>query len=220
MTIVFSKTFGRDFVKICVFIDMKLEHYGCLILAGGKSSRMGMNKALLEIDGKSFISILQCELSQFGEKYISANFEINDLNPGYVVIADYIHNIGPVSGILSALEASEKEALFVVACDMPFVTIELARKLFKVWEKNKSNILVVSDNSGKVHPLCGIYSRKNIFSIRKAVEEGNYRMMDIISCSDSEIIQLSSIGFSDTIVVNINTPEDYMNLQEVLHHKI
>ena len=193
--------------------SMKLEDYGCIILAGGKSRRMGKDKALLKINESSFIEILQTELSPLGEKFISSNNEAINHNPSYTVLCDEFIDAGPLSGILRALEVTRKDALFVVACDMPFITIKFVKKLFEEWNKMHSEILVVKDCNDRIHPLCGIYKKSLKYTIRDMLMHNKHRMLDLINNADSAILSLSDLGFDDKIVSNINTPEEYMELQ-------
>ena len=105
---------------------------GCVILAGGKSSRMGKDKALLEFDGTNFIEKIAGELSFFEEKLIARgnNSSVTRLQKeSWKIIPDIYPEHGPMGGIHAALKECEAEQLFCVSCDMPFITGELAKWL-------------------------------------------------------------------------------------------
>ena len=97
---------------------------GCAILAGGKSSRMGTDKALLEYDGKQFIMQIAEELAWFNERIIArgSNSGFGDeIECNWKVIPDIFPDHGPISGLHVALSCCESDALFVVTCDMPLI---------------------------------------------------------------------------------------------------
>ena len=117
------------------------------LMTGGKNRRMdGKKKLFLELEGKSFLESILDALQGFDKIYLSvedqAPYECLDLP----MIVDEIPEIGPIGGIYSRLKACEEEALFVVACDMPFVTKEAVRRLLDVFShRNKITIAWADD---------------------------------------------------------------------------
>lgn len=111
---------------------------GCAILAGGKSSRMGTDKALLEYDGKQFIMQIAEELSWFDERIIARGSNCgfgDEIARQWKVIPDIYPDHGPIGGLHAALSCCETDALFVVTCDMPLIKSELVRKLCMEMQK-------------------------------------------------------------------------------------
>jgi len=101
-----------------------------IILAGGKSSRMGTNKALLKINEKTNIERMADKLKLFFDDIIlvtndSEQYEFLELKTA----ADHYPGMGPLAGVHAGLLASDYDLNFIVACDMPFVSAELAEAL-------------------------------------------------------------------------------------------
>lgn len=125
---------------------------GCAILAGGKSSRMGTDKALLEYEGKQFIRQIAEELSWFDERIIArgSNGGFGDeLEREWTVIPDIYPEHGPIGGLHAVLSACESDALFVVTCDMPLIESELVRELCELMQREpkKQSGMVLDDRN-------------------------------------------------------------------------
>ena len=106
---------------------------GCVILAGGKSSRMGEDKALLTYEGKNFVEKIAEELNFFEEKMIARG---NNPVPGdfvkkdsWEVLPDEYENHGPLGGLHAALKKCRSDAMFVVTCDIPLISKRLVKEI-------------------------------------------------------------------------------------------
>lgn len=194
---------------------------GCIILAGGKSSRMGEDKALLEYEGKYFIEKITEELSFFDEKIIargnnSALTEITD--SGWKVIPDIYPDHGPMGGLHAALKECESNAMFVVTCDMPLITGELIKEICEVFErqcklaeiKEQYDALISVTHDGKYHPLCGIYQKGLHQLMGEHLEQDNNRMMSILKNCHVKYLKLDEDASRQ--LANVNTRKEYMEL--------
>ena len=149
---------------------------GAIILAGGKSSRMKTNKALLKFDEKTNIERIKDELKQVFDDIIlvTNNPEIYQfLN--IKTVSDQFPGSGPLAGIHAGLEASDYEENIVVACDMPFLNPALIRNMLG---RCKGFDVVVPDLKGELQPLHAIYSRRCIGHIQERIAEGEFRIFD------------------------------------------
>jgi molybdopterin-guanine dinucleotide biosynthesis protein A len=184
------------------------------ILAGGKSSRMGgRNKALLEIDGQTFISRIYSRLSPlFGETIIISN-EINDFNlPNVNFYADVIENAGPLGGIHSAMVNSSRPCVFIVSCDMPFADPKIASVLSNLFITLKSEILVPTINTYK-EPLFAVYSRDLQSKIESIIAHAEGRpISDLFNVANTNYFNLPLSAAVKNCFTNINTIEDYNRL--------
>lgn len=192
---------------------------GCAILAGGKSSRMGTDKALLEYEGKQFIMQIAGELSWFGERIIArggnSGFE-GELEREWTVIPDVYPDHGPIGGLHAALSACKSDALFVVTCDMPLIESGLVRELCE-WmqgtdfgeERVDAYDAVISvDADGKIHPLCGVY-RKSVFPVlEEQIVSGQNRVMAVLRKLRVKYVTVDSPD-QEKQLANINTPQEY-----------
>ena len=108
---------------------------GCVILAGGKSSRMGTDKALLELNGKKFIEQISEELDWFEEKIIAHGNNRELSGTSWTLISDSYPNHGPIGGIHAALSVCQSDALFVVTCDIPLISKRLVKEICDIFEQ-------------------------------------------------------------------------------------
>ena len=139
--------------------------YG-LILVGGKSSRMGQDKAALDFHGMHQSEFCRSLLEPLCETVFLSNRAEQQDWPGHIglpQIHDRYEGIGPMGGLLSAMEAHPKAAWLVVACDMPFLT---PRALQKLVAARVSGALAVTYQSGmeepesRIEPLCTLYEAR------------------------------------------------------------
>jgi molybdopterin-guanine dinucleotide biosynthesis protein A len=135
----------------------KYENITAFILAGGLSSRMGTNKALLQLGGKSLIQIFIDLLDPlFVEVEISSNEPQLFHFTNKEIIKDLIPGRGPLGGIHSALTFTTSDRNLIISCDMPFINKELINYLCNYKSEKISSFRKQKENSA----LCRIYSNK------------------------------------------------------------
>jgi molybdenum cofactor guanylyltransferase len=139
-----------------------------IILAGGKSFRMGFDKGLLEFNGKRLVEYPLDLLGKYCEELI-----ISTNNPAYAklgvkVVTDEIIGKGPVSGLYSALKQSNNTWNIVTGCDMPFLNTQLFDELF---ENLSDNMGIIPVHQGFAEPLCAIYHQKMADVFNHAIRE-------------------------------------------------
>ena len=184
---------------------------GCVILAGGKSSRMGTDKALLEINGTNFIKKIAGELDSFEEKiFARGNREPISLN-GWQNIPDIYSECGPVGGLHAALAACRSDALFCVTCDMPFITAELFWELYDQMT-DEDDAVILTEADGRVHPTCGIYRKSVGSTFEQQLQDGNYRVMHVLNRLKVRYVTIDPEKGAWQLK-NINTPEEYRELE-------
>ncbi len=196
-----------------------------IILAGGKSLRMGTNKLLLKINRETIIErVTNICRSNFAETILITNNpqEYEFLN--IKMFADVYKNFGPLSGIHSGLINTKTKSNFFISADMPFITGEVIKHLFKV-KSEKEIVLPSSEN--KVQPLCGIYSKSCIpiaeKLLRKAMSGGEtdikaktkIKLFDLINAADTDIIKVDEEPFyHKELFLNMNNFDDYTYAKE------
>ena len=174
-----------------------------VILAGGKSERMGEDKGLMLIDGKPMVQHL---INLFDELemhsiIIANNDQYNQF--GKAVFRDIRQDKGPLGGLHSAFMNSNSRSLFVASCDTPFITTELVNVLIKNYEDKVS----IPKYNGKTHPLIGIYPRSIFETIESQLNHGNYKIMDLINSLEITPIDVTE-NFDANIFRNLNTKND------------
>ena len=193
-----------------------INQLSAVILVGGKSSRMGENKAFLSFDGQTFLSKLSNELDGFAEILLSVNHPEPYTTEGLQVVEDIYPNCGPISGIHAALRACQSTHLLALSCDMPLFQRELAEYMGTFLDDTHDAFVLVTRDK-RVHPLCAIYEKSAAPILETQIKQGNYRMMDALAQMKVRYIPLDHSVFPDDIVQNVNTPEDYTALIRQIH---
>ena len=102
---------------------------GFLLLSGGKSTRMGTHKALLEVNGRTLLDTVADAGKEFDVRILSVNDPSIPAPEGYARCADVYPDCGPMAGIHAALCKTDCDALVTAPCDAPYYSAELARYL-------------------------------------------------------------------------------------------
>jgi len=179
------------------------------LLVGGKSSRMGTNKAFLDLGGQTLLHRSLATLKSIcndvvivGDPTLFAEF-----GP---VIADLFPGCGPLGGIHAALKHSSADLNLMLAVDMPFVSPELLRFAFAAAE-NTNSIVTVPRTARGFQPLCAVYRRDFVETAEENLRAGKYKIDASFSSIPLRIIEeseLTAAGFSEEKFFNINTPAD------------
>ncbi|MDP2335425.1 MAG: molybdenum cofactor guanylyltransferase [Bacteroidota bacterium] len=184
-----------------------------IVLAGGRSSRMGSDKSLMELKDKSLVEYAIDALKPLCSKVvISSNNSVYGFT-GCEVWPDELPDGAPMIGIYSCLKRSETEINIILSCDMPLMSTAMLEYLLANSENYDITVPVHSD--GFIEPLCGIYKQSSIEILKEFIDRSNFRLNQCIQAASSQLVpvgpQLSF--FSSSLFSNINTPDDYRNLQ-------
>jgi molybdopterin-guanine dinucleotide biosynthesis protein A len=185
-----------------------------IILAGGKSIRMGRDKAFLKIDKIPLIKRQVRLLKRHFKKiFIVTNSPRKYRRlKGIKVVSDIAAGQGPIGGILSGLSASRDHYNFVVACDMPFISPDL----IKYMRRNSSGYDVVVPRIGKRYePLFCIYSKNCIGRIKAFVGKKILkisRFFPEVKVKEISHEEVARFGCPEKIFMNLNTPKDLFRL--------
>jgi molybdopterin-guanine dinucleotide biosynthesis protein A len=181
-----------------------------IILSGGKSSRMGKEKGLVDFQAKPLISYAIEVLKPISDSIIiGANNELETYKKfGYHMVEDEVKGVGPIGGLLSTLKYSSGERNFVISCDMPFINSELLNFLFQ--NLQDLDVVVAMHDVDKIEPLCGVYSKRIIPVIQTAIENGQYKLLDLFDKVHFKPVMIDKAlpFYSDNLFYNINRPED------------
>ena len=182
-----------------------MNNITAVILAGGKSTRMKQDKALVKINNISLLDHQIALLSPiFDSIIISSNIEYNKKN---IFIKDIYIDKGPIGGIYSILQNIKTVKAFVIAVDMPFVSQEI---IYSLIENSKNFDITIPIINNKIEPTCAIYSKSSIKIIEKQIRDNNYRLTDFIKKSKTNYIKFNTDFLKN--FRNLNTPNDIKNL--------
>ncbi len=181
------------------------------VLAGGRSSRMGREKALLEIDGQPLVSRALRLLHPLCSSVAIVGPPERYQQLGFTVMADERPEIGPLGGILTALAHSEVDRNLVVACDLPYLSAEWLRYLIGRAAQSSARVVLPQSTSGP-EPLCAVYHRESAATIRAAIERGVFKVtralegLPVEAVSPADILPFDPRGL---LFQNLNTLEEY-----------
>src|SRR3989338_6289835 len=181
-----------------------------MILAGGKSSRMGQDKALLKFGEKTILENLAHFAGfLFDETLIIVNKgkKLNSLDLKEVsVYEDLIQESGPLAGLYTGLVYSKNLSSCVFTCDMPFIDDFIVQKLVEHWETG-FDVVCIEEQEGGCQPFPGIYHRSSRFLVRSLLERGENSMKQFLQIADIKPVVLRRE--KDKVFTNVNYIEDY-----------
>ena len=183
-----------------------------IVLAGGKSSRMGRDKSKMILNGKTLIEYSIDALKPICDKVvISSNNNTYDYT-GCEVWPDELPDGSPMIGIYSCLKRSSTEYNIIFSCDMPLISTSLLGYLLSY--SNDFDITVPIHGNNLVEPLCGIYKRNCLPVLKSFIDKGNYRLNECIRSVSHRLVAIDykTPAFSGNLFSNINTQDDFRNL--------
>ncbi|MDW7674597.1 MAG: molybdenum cofactor guanylyltransferase [Bacillota bacterium] len=193
-----------------------------IILAGGLNSRMGTNKAFLQVvDGQPIIdSIVELFSSLFKETIVVSNQVEIYKYLGVKVVPDIILKKNPLCGIHAGLMAAETNNSFIVPCDMPFLQPDLIKLLVSEVNEDKYDVVVPQIDS-YLQPLHAIYSKKCIKPIEKCLVEdikkviALYPWVKVNYVGETKMNKVCTKEELDKVFLNVNTKEELEKAREM-----
>jgi molybdopterin-guanine dinucleotide biosynthesis protein A len=190
------------------------------ILAGGNSSRMGTDKALLKLGNETIIGRINETLKSIFADVIVVTNKVTDYQfLGVPIYPDIYKKRGPLSGIHCALVRSKTEINFIISCDMPMISKEMINYIVEYSSDKPVKYCVIA---GRHHYLAGIYNKSIIPKIEQlflsnsksiAEKEKKLALKNLMTTVAAEIILPKNLTFyKPELFFNINTPEDYAHL--------
>lgn len=183
-----------------------------IILSGGKSSRMGTNKALLKINEKTNIERIADTLKvSFNDIILVTNHPEDYQFLGLKMVSDQYPDSGPLAGVHAGLVSTNADTNFIVACDMPFVSVELAEVLVNECADYDAVIPVIN---GVQHPLFAVFQKRVMGEVARSIEAGRLRMKHLLDTlnvryvTEKDLQAYSSIDL-ERVFFNMNHPNEY-----------
>lgn len=174
-----------------------------IILAGGKSSRMGQDKGIMLFNGKSMIQhVIDAVLPLTNRIIIISNNE-DYQQFGFPVFPDTYPDKGPLGGIITGLSHSQSELNWILSCDTPNLTTSLLRELMNNTEDESVQLTSAYD---KIHPLIGTYHQSALNPLKEQLALSNLKLLVALKAVDLKYFDAGH--FEEGTFNNINTPED------------
>jgi len=185
----------------------------CVIFAGGKSSRMGEDKALLPFASYTTLTEYQHQrLSQlFQNVYISTKNPKKFSFAAEFLVDNIKDNYSPLNGFLTLFEELQTESVFVISVDTPFISDVEIQMLLQA--DRKENDATVAQTNNKVHPLCGVYHRSLYPRISKMFKEDRHKLTQLLND-----VNTAYVSFEDErVFLNLNRPHEYQEALKLLN---
>lgn len=186
-----------------------LEKATAIIIAGGTSQRMGTDKSMLPLKGRTIIENICEQLhAGFEQVLISANETDKFAFLGFEIVRDRVSDQGPLMGIASSLAASANELNFVVACDIPHIRLTFVRRMLSQAAKSSADIVVPMTRDGQCEPLFAIYRRSVVKAMNEVLSTNRRKITDVFALCEVEYVRLG------TSLPNLNTMAEYRQFQK------
>ncbi|RUM47803.1 MAG: molybdenum cofactor guanylyltransferase [Hydrogenothermus sp.] len=190
----------------------------CIVLAGGKSKRMGKDKAFLDFKGKPFLRHILEKLSEISDNIVViVNKDFSNYSgiiegfPQVSLVKDLFPYEGPLNGVISAKNYVKHEKVLISTCDIPVISTELIKYLAGKIEGYDMVLPIVNE---KRQPFNTVYKKNSLEIAENIFKNGNRSLMKWIDNLKKVVINENEIkNFKNAIYMyqSINTPEDYKN---------
>ncbi len=193
--------------------------YAIVIQAGGRSSRMGQDKALMPFLGRPLVAHVAGRLSELADELlVTTNQPADYAFLGLPLFGDILPGMGALGGLYTALSAAREPFVAVIACDMPFVQIELLRAQFNLLEGEGVDAVIPRSPVG-LEPLHGVYRKVTCLpAVRAALEAGERRMVGWLPAVKARVMEPPEIAVYDSghlSFVNVNDPQEFHRAEEL-----
>ena len=185
-----------------------------IILAGGKSSRMGTDKGFLKLNGKPFVQYSIDALQPLVNDIIIVSDILDYDIFGLKRIDDLTKNLGPIAGICSGLRASLTECNLILSCDIPLIKTEVLQKLIDHIDDVTQVIQV--ESQGKSMPLIALYKKEVLNTFESLLKNDERRLrVAIKACNSKNIVVEKKNQYS---VMNVNTQTELIAVENAYNH--
>lgn len=183
------------------------------ILSGGQSKRMGMDKAMLNLNGEKMIEKVIKTAKSFSSEVILVTNNFNHSIFGVKTIEDIYQNCGPLAGIYTALSHSTSDKIIVLSCDIPFIDRQILHKL--VFRQNLPKSIICFKDNNQIHPLIGMYCKSLLPFLKKNLEAKKLSLKEFINnqsalfidSEESQSNKLANINDMHTIPFGYQQPK-------------
>ena len=186
-----------------------MEDLSAFILAGGKSTRMGTDKAFVLLEGRTLLARM-LDVARQLTRNVHIIGDPTKFTPFASTIEDIFPGCGPLGGIHAALRSSPTDLNVILAVDVPFVSLALL-DYFISRAKSSNADVTLARAAGGFQPLCAVYRRSFADAAEAALRAGHYKIDALFGPTATQVIEeaeLEASGFSPRIFRNVNTPEE------------
>jgi len=181
-----------------------------IVLAGGRSSRMGRDKSVLPWQNSNLVQTVIRKVAQVCEDIVLVSNQPRNVPHGVRVVGDIIPDMGPLGGIHAGLTHAKHSFAFVTACDMPYIVPEAIS--FLLQQAGEEWDVVIPTNGDQFEPMFAVYRKTCIPAIEAMLKDNRRQIIGFFSLIRLKKIDVSCLRQFDkelTMFTNINTAEEY-----------
>ena len=175
------------------------------VLAGGRSTRMGTDKALLPFRGATLAGYIASQVREAAGSATLIGDPARYAALGYPVVADAVPECGPLGGIVTALQMTQAQWNLIVACDMPRVSAAFLSRLLVAAEQAGAACFVPLGPSGRPEPLCAVYHRDCLPGLHRALKSNLLKMQIVLETLRPRYAPPGELE----ALANVNTPREW-----------
>ena len=183
------------------------------VLAGGGSTRMGRNKALLPFRGITLVEHIARIVREAAGSVTLIGDPVQLGHLGLPVVPDTLPASGPAGGIYTALTVTSSDWNLITGCDMPALSCGILRGLIRraTVASNTIDCLAAAGPGGEPEPLCAVYHRRCLAAVTRAIGEKRLKMKNLLTELAVELIPVD-----ETAIANVNTPAEWAEFEAKL----
>ena len=190
------------------------------VQAGGESSRMGQDKALMPFLGQPLIQRVADRLAPIADELIVTTNRPDDYRfLGLPLFPDLKPDRGALGGLYTALSSATCETVAVVACDMPFASASLIEAASKLLVQEEADVVIPDSGDGLLEPMHAVYRRETcIPAIEAAIEADKWKLISWFPDVNVRILQPEEVKLYDSASLafrNLNTPEEFAEAEQM-----
>ena len=195
------------------------------ILAGGQATRFGgRDKSALLVDGRPILEHQFAAIAPLTDDLMIVGDVARPFPSPHQteprVIHDIVPGCGPLGGLHAALTAARGDALFLVACDMPYLSSPFIAYLLSL--AGDADVVVPRSERG-YHPLCAVYTLACLEPAAARLADRRLKMRELLASMRTRVVPIEDIrpfGDPRRLLTNVNTPADYADLEALHGHKL
>lgn len=178
------------------------------VIAGGRSTRMGLDKALIELNHVSFLQKAVTLISHFtDEVFISSNTDYPTIKRP--IIKDVFKQIGPIAGLYSILKVIPTQKVFIIPVDTPLLTKEVIQYVLDHYDDTKQIAICKTDDG--LQMLVGVFDKSILSLLKDQIKNEDYKLSNLLENANVQIIDVEK--YKDQFA-NINTQTDLIHLKQ------
>jgi molybdopterin-guanine dinucleotide biosynthesis protein A len=189
------------------------------ILAGGQATRFGgRDKSALMVEGRTILDRQVEELSRITSDLLIVGERTHHADAR--TVADVVPGCGPLGGLHAALTHARGDAVFLIACDMPYVTTAFIAHLLQL--AGEADIVLPQTERG-YHPLCAVYTRACLEPVARRLADRQLRIRELVADLRTRVVtaeEIDRFGHRHRLLANVNTPAEHAGLEALKSHEL